>query len=46
MLTGRIGGRRFRFKMRIVDTTPPEIELGGKAEKPKLRPEWPRPKVR
>ena len=47
VLTGRIGGRRFRFKMRIADTTPPEIELGGKAVKPKLRPESPpRPKVR
>jgi pimeloyl-ACP methyl ester carboxylesterase len=46
ILTGRIGGRRFRFRMRRVDTSPPEIELGAAAtRKPRLRPEWPRPKV-
>ena len=45
VLAGRIGGRRFRFKLKRVDTTPPEIELGAK-RKPQLQPEWPRPKVR
>jgi hypothetical protein len=43
VMTGRVGGRRFRFKVRRVDTTPPEIELGAK-RKPDLQPDWPRPK--
>ena len=46
ILTGRIGGRRFRFKLRRVDNTPPEIELGAKQRKPAVSPDWPRPKVR
>ena len=41
IVTGRIGGRNFRIRLRHVDTTPPEVELGAK-----LRAEWPRPKVR
>ena len=40
VVSGRIGGRRFRVRLRQVDTTPPEIELGKAAQ----RPEWPRPK--
>jgi hypothetical protein len=40
VITGRIGGRRFRFKMRRVDNTPPEIELGKPA-----RHERPLPRV-
>jgi hypothetical protein len=45
VLTGRIGGRRFRFEVRRVDTTPPEIELGAASKrKPDLQTEWPRPK--
>jgi pimeloyl-ACP methyl ester carboxylesterase len=49
VLTGRIGGRRFRFRSRRVDTTPPEIELGAARadrRKPDLAPDWPRPKFR
>jgi pimeloyl-ACP methyl ester carboxylesterase len=41
IVTGRIAGRRFRIRLRHVDTTAPEIELGSKAL---LRPEWSRPK--
>jgi hypothetical protein len=40
VITGRIGGRRFRFKVRRVDNTPPEIELGKLA-----RHERPLPRV-
>ena len=28
VITGRLGGRRFRVRLRRVDTTPPDIELG------------------
>jgi pimeloyl-ACP methyl ester carboxylesterase len=42
VITGRVGGRRFSFKVRRVDTTPPEIELGA-ARAQRVRPEWPRP---
>ena len=41
IVRGRIGGRNFRVRLSQVDTTPPQIELGGK-----LRPEYPRPKFR
>ena len=41
LITGEIGGRRFRVRIRQVDTTPPEIELGKLA-----RPVRPAPKVR
>jgi hypothetical protein len=40
VITGQIGGRRFRFKVRRVDNTPPEIELGKLA-----RPVRPAPRV-
>jgi pimeloyl-ACP methyl ester carboxylesterase len=41
IITGTIGGRRFRVRIRQVDTTPPDIELGRLA-----RPVRPLPKVR
>jgi pimeloyl-ACP methyl ester carboxylesterase len=41
IVTGRIGGRRFRVRIRQVDTTPPDIQLGRLA-----RPVRPAPKVR
>jgi pimeloyl-ACP methyl ester carboxylesterase len=40
IVTGRIGGRNFRVRLRDVDTTPPQIEVGNK-----LQAEWPRPRV-
>jgi pimeloyl-ACP methyl ester carboxylesterase len=43
IVRGRIGGRNFRIRLSQVDTTPPEIELGKKS---RLRPEWPRPRVK
>jgi pimeloyl-ACP methyl ester carboxylesterase len=42
IVRGRIGGTRFRVRLRHLDTAPPQIELGNK----KLRPDWPRPKFR
>jgi pimeloyl-ACP methyl ester carboxylesterase len=41
IVTGRIGGRDFRIRLRHLDTTPPEVQLGNK-----LRADWPRPKFR
>jgi hypothetical protein len=41
IVTGRIGGRDFRIRLRHLDTTPPEVQLGSK-----LRADWPRPKFR
>jgi hypothetical protein len=42
IITGRIGGRAFRFRLRRVDTTPPEIELGKRP----AEPDRPLPKIR
>jgi pimeloyl-ACP methyl ester carboxylesterase len=39
IVTGRIGGREFRFKLRRAVLPPPEIQLGKLAQ-----PVWPRPK--
>ena len=40
IITGRLGGRRFRVRIRKADTTPPEIQLGKLA-----RPVRPAPKT-
>jgi hypothetical protein len=41
VVTGKIGGRPFRVKLRHVDTTAPQVELGRKT-----LADWPRPKFR
>lgn len=38
IITGKIGGRRFRVRVRHVDTTAPEIELGKLAEPVRVLP--------
>jgi pimeloyl-ACP methyl ester carboxylesterase len=45
IVTGKIGGRRFRFRLRQVDNTPPEIELGAARLGPGPPPHRPLPRV-